>query len=157
MTVPPRNTHLIQMRFWQSLPSAGAWLFSVLGRCTKTAPCQIIFSSSYKLSTLFLGKYILLLDLCTSDSPRRKETENHCCSQGEKKKKRTKKGFLELCTPKTKSCKKVRGNLCSSLVNIRKNSNTCVTPTTGTVLSNRRTAKNYQEDVDISYPVKSWN
>lgn len=135
MTVPPRNTHLIQMRFWQSLSSAGAWLFSVLGRCTGIAPCQIIFSSSYKLSTLFVGKYTLLLDLWMSDSPCRRETENHCCSCCKNKiiEKKKKKGFLKLCKPKSKSCKKRRGNPYSSLVKIKKKPNTCVNPTTGKV------------------------
>lgn len=51
-----------------------------------------------------------------------------------KKREKKKKGFLELCAPKSKSCKIVRGNSYSSPVNIKKNPNTCVSPTTGTVL-----------------------
>jgi len=34
----------------------------------KISICQIIFSSSYKLSTLLLGKHTFLFGLCVSDS-----------------------------------------------------------------------------------------
>lgn len=51
--------------------------------------CQIIFSSSYKLSTLFLGKYTLPFGLYISDSLAEKET-----------------GFFELYRPQSKCYKK---------------------------------------------------
>ena len=74
-------------------------MFLVLGRYREITMCQIIFSSSYKLSTLFLGKYTLLLGLRVSDSLVEGKQKITAVAIG-------RKGFYELYTPKSKCCRK---------------------------------------------------
>jgi len=79
--------------------------------------CQIIFSSSYKLSTLFLGKYTLLFGLCISDSLAEGKRKITAVAIG-------RKGFFELTNQRAKAARNARGKPCSSPVRTKHKPNT---------------------------------